>query len=122
MAIGNATACKTLAEALEQSDFVTLHVPATPATRNMIGAKELAAMRRGAGGLFHPGGRCCAPAVSAAHCDPHLFNNSSGESPCASRICASGHSVRGRWLILTAAAALHSGGCISGSAASCALL
>ena len=51
MAIGNATACKTLAEALGQSDFVTLHVPATPATRKMIGAKELAAMRRGAGGL-----------------------------------------------------------------------
>ena len=32
---------------LEQSDFVTLHVPATPQTRGMIGAEELGRMKRG---------------------------------------------------------------------------
>ena len=31
-----------------QSDFVTLHVPETPQTRGMMGARELAAMKAGA--------------------------------------------------------------------------
>jgi phosphoglycerate dehydrogenase-like enzyme len=33
---------------LAESDIVTLHVPLTPATRHMIGQRELAAMKRGA--------------------------------------------------------------------------
>jgi glycerate dehydrogenase len=33
---------------LEQSDIVSLHLPATPQTLNMIGASELAKMKRGA--------------------------------------------------------------------------
>jgi glyoxylate reductase len=33
---------------LRESDFVSLHVPLTPANRQLIGAKELAAMKRGA--------------------------------------------------------------------------
>lgn len=37
-----------LAELLAQSDFVTLHVPETPSTKNMIGAEELALMKPGA--------------------------------------------------------------------------
>jgi D-3-phosphoglycerate dehydrogenase len=32
---------------LEQSDIVTLHVPATPQTKNMIGEKEFALMKDG---------------------------------------------------------------------------
>jgi D-3-phosphoglycerate dehydrogenase / 2-oxoglutarate reductase len=35
----------TLDELLAESDFVTLHVPETPQTRNMIGARELGLMR-----------------------------------------------------------------------------
>src|SRR5712692_288184 len=45
--MGNNRACATLAELLQNADFVTLHVPATPQTREMIGAQQLAAMRKG---------------------------------------------------------------------------
>jgi D-3-phosphoglycerate dehydrogenase len=45
--MGNNRATKTLDELLAQSDFVTLHVPATPQTKNMLGAREMAAMRAG---------------------------------------------------------------------------
>jgi len=37
-----------LAELLATADVLSLHVPLTPATKNMIGATELAAMRKGA--------------------------------------------------------------------------
>jgi len=46
--MGNNRATKTLDELLAQSDFVTLHVPETPQTRGMMGAREIAAMRDGA--------------------------------------------------------------------------
>lgn len=46
--LGNAQPCTGLHELLSQSDFVSLHVPDTEFTRGMIGADELAAMRRGA--------------------------------------------------------------------------
>jgi D-3-phosphoglycerate dehydrogenase len=46
--MGNNRACNTLQDVLEQSDFVTLHVPETPSTKNMIGAEELARMKPGA--------------------------------------------------------------------------
>ena len=46
--MGNNRPCASLAELLAAADFVTLHVPATPQTEKMIGAKELAAMRAGA--------------------------------------------------------------------------
>jgi D-3-phosphoglycerate dehydrogenase len=45
--LGNARQVRTLNELLLQSDIVSLHVPETPATQWMIGAKELAAMRPG---------------------------------------------------------------------------
>jgi D-3-phosphoglycerate dehydrogenase len=45
--MGNNHPTQTLEELLAQSDFVTLHVPETPQTRGMMGAKELAAMRAG---------------------------------------------------------------------------
>ncbi len=45
---GNTEPVATLAELLAGSDVVTLHVPDTPATRGMIGADEIAAMRGGA--------------------------------------------------------------------------
>jgi D-3-phosphoglycerate dehydrogenase / 2-oxoglutarate reductase len=46
--MGNNRAMARLEDVLEQSDFVTLHVPETPQTRNLIGVTELERMRRGA--------------------------------------------------------------------------
>ena len=48
MAIGNSRPCATLVDLLAEADFVTLHVPETPQTMNMIGAAELAQMKAGA--------------------------------------------------------------------------
>lgn len=45
--LGNAHPVGSLNELLAQSDFVTLHVPETPMTKNMIGEKQLAAMKAG---------------------------------------------------------------------------
>jgi D-3-phosphoglycerate dehydrogenase len=45
--MGNNRATKTLDELLAESDFVTLHVPETPQTRSMMGAREMAVMRAG---------------------------------------------------------------------------
>lgn len=46
--LGNSQSCETLTDLLRQSDFVSLHVPDTPQTRNMITATQLAEMKRGA--------------------------------------------------------------------------
>ncbi len=40
-----AEVCNGLADLLSRSDFVTVHVPLTPATRGLIGARELALMK-----------------------------------------------------------------------------
>jgi D-3-phosphoglycerate dehydrogenase len=45
---GNTEPVETLDELLAASDVVTLHVPETPATANMIGERELRLMREGA--------------------------------------------------------------------------
>jgi D-3-phosphoglycerate dehydrogenase len=45
--MGNNRAVPTLGELLSRADFVSLHVPETPGTREMIGAAELAQMRKG---------------------------------------------------------------------------
>jgi D-3-phosphoglycerate dehydrogenase len=46
--MGNNRSLPKLEDVLEQSDFVTLHVPETPQTKNMIGPAELARMKQGA--------------------------------------------------------------------------
>jgi len=48
LALGNAQSLPSLQAVLEKSDVVSLHVPDTDRTRNMIGAKEIAQMRKGA--------------------------------------------------------------------------
>lgn len=45
--LGNAVIKSSLEELLKVSDFVTLHVPETPETKDMISAKELAHMKKG---------------------------------------------------------------------------
>lgn len=45
--MGNNHPTSSLAELLGDSDFVTLHVPATPETHEMMGALEISQMKRG---------------------------------------------------------------------------
>ncbi len=47
LALGNAHPVSALDVLLEASDVVTLHVPETPQTQNMIGAAQLARMKKG---------------------------------------------------------------------------
>jgi D-3-phosphoglycerate dehydrogenase len=47
LALGNARACRTLAELLEGSDVVTVHVDGRPENRGIIGAREFALMKDG---------------------------------------------------------------------------
>lgn len=47
MALGSAKQVTTLKGLLQQSDFVTLHVPELPETKNMIGVEELSYMKKG---------------------------------------------------------------------------
>jgi D-3-phosphoglycerate dehydrogenase len=46
--LGNAKPCKSMHELLAQSDIVTLHVPGTPQTQNMIYAGNLQQFKKGA--------------------------------------------------------------------------
>jgi D-3-phosphoglycerate dehydrogenase len=48
LALGNSKACETLEELLSQADFVTLHVPKTDQTYQMIGEKQISMMKKGA--------------------------------------------------------------------------
>lgn len=48
MALGTAKQVPTLDELLSRSDFVSLHVPETPETKNMISAPQFASMKDGA--------------------------------------------------------------------------
>jgi len=45
--MGNNRSAATLEEVLAHSDFITLHVPETPQTRNMIGAAQIQRMKPG---------------------------------------------------------------------------
>lgn len=47
LSLGNAAPAEGLADLLGRSDIVTLHVPATPETKGMMGADEIARMRKG---------------------------------------------------------------------------
>ncbi|MES3037017.1 MAG: phosphoglycerate dehydrogenase [Bdellovibrionota bacterium] len=45
--LGNAMARRTMNEVLKEADFVSLHVPETPETRNLITKRELNLMKKG---------------------------------------------------------------------------
>jgi len=47
LSLGNTKPVSSLHELLSTSDFVTLHVPKTPETTNMIGEKEIKLMKKG---------------------------------------------------------------------------
>ncbi|MCC2616489.1 phosphoglycerate dehydrogenase [Aestuariibacter halophilus] len=48
LVLGNATQIKSLQQLLATSDVISLHVPETPQTQNMIGERELSQMKDGA--------------------------------------------------------------------------
>jgi len=48
MALGNSKQTSTLDELLSQSDFITLHVPETSETKNLLSTPQFAAMKEGA--------------------------------------------------------------------------
>ncbi len=48
LSLGKAVSCSSLDELLSVSHVVTLHVPETPLTKNMITEREIALMRKGA--------------------------------------------------------------------------
>jgi len=45
--LGNAQPADTYEEVLKNSDFISFHVPESPDTVNLLGAKEIAAMKKG---------------------------------------------------------------------------
>jgi D-3-phosphoglycerate dehydrogenase / 2-oxoglutarate reductase len=45
--LGNSQPCRSLQELLEQSDFVSLHVPDTNHTKGMISSREMSQMKKG---------------------------------------------------------------------------
>lgn len=71
--LGNAAPAGSLHELLQASDIVTLHVPDTDQTRNMIGSDELAKMRAGSHLINASRGRVVdIPALAGALKSEHL--------------------------------------------------
>lgn len=48
LTLGNATQVHNLTQLLQRADIISLHVPETPQTKNLIGTAELAVMKQGA--------------------------------------------------------------------------
>jgi D-3-phosphoglycerate dehydrogenase / 2-oxoglutarate reductase len=72
--MGNNRSCGSLNDLLKEADFVTLHVPETPQTREMIGAEQIRAMRKGTYLLNASRGTVVEiPALAAALRDGHLL-------------------------------------------------
>jgi D-3-phosphoglycerate dehydrogenase len=73
MPIGNVRPVPTLAELLGESDFVTLHVPATQQTKEMIGPEQLRQMKAGSYLINLSRGQVVViPALAAALREGHL--------------------------------------------------
>lgn len=96
MAIGNARPVRTLAELLKESDVVTLHVPATSATKNMIGREQIKKMKPGAHLINNARGSvvdigALAEAIKSGHLggaalDVFPYEPATGEEPFASEV------------------------------------
>lgn len=103
MAIGNARPVRTLAELLKEADVVTLHVPATSATKNMIGREQLKKMKPGAHLINNARGSvvdiaALAEAIKSGHIggaalDVFPHEPASGEEPFASELCGLGNVI-----------------------------
>jgi D-3-phosphoglycerate dehydrogenase len=73
LTMGNNRAVPTLGALLGQADFVSLHVPETPETKDLIGAAELRQMRRGSYLLNASRGSVVViPALAEALAQKHL--------------------------------------------------
>jgi D-3-phosphoglycerate dehydrogenase len=71
--LGNAIAVDSFDEVLTKSDFVTLHVPGTDLTYNMMGAEQFAKMKKGSYFINYARGKCVdIPAAAAAIKSGHL--------------------------------------------------
>ncbi len=71
--MGNNRAVPSLGALLEQSDFVSLHVPETPETKDLVGAAEIRRMRPGSYLLNASRGSVVdIPALAAALAQKHL--------------------------------------------------
>jgi len=71
--LGNATPCESMDQLLQMSDVVSLHVPDTAETRNMIGAREFGEMKKGAHFINAARGTVVdIPALANALKDEHL--------------------------------------------------
>lgn len=74
LALGNAQPCNSLEELLAVSDVVTLHVPDTPQTRDMIGEVQIRAMKKGSHLINAARGKVVViEALAAALRDRHLI-------------------------------------------------
>ncbi|WP_207461953.1 phosphoglycerate dehydrogenase [Azospirillum sp. SYSU D00513] len=74
LALGNAMPCGSLEELLSISDVVTLHVPDTPQTRNLIGPSQIRAMKKGSFLINAARGQVVdIPALASALRDKHLI-------------------------------------------------
>lgn len=73
MPLGSARQVATLPELLAEADYVTLHVPELPETINLIGAQQLAHMKKGAYLINNARGKVVdIPALISAIKDGHL--------------------------------------------------
>ena len=73
LSLGNATQIATLDELLAMSDVITLHVPETASTKDMIGEAQLAKMKSGAILINAARGTVVdIPALTAAMASGHL--------------------------------------------------
>lgn len=71
--LGNAARLESMEELLRSVDFVSLHVPETPSTRGIIGAKQLALMKQGSYLLnLSRGSQVVIPALAEAVKSGHL--------------------------------------------------
>ncbi len=65
--LGNARQVRSLNELLSQSDFVSLHVPSTPETENLIATPQIQQMKKGAFLINNARGSCVdVPALAEA--------------------------------------------------------